>query len=158
MRNKKSLHPDVRKFKLFVKNNPHVLKGVKNGDKTLQDLFEEYLLFGEEDDIWETYREEDDDDDESDENDMDEDEDVDADKSKGKNNKNKKKESISAQDLLGMVKKMNLNDLQENLTQFSGVLVSIQELLGQFKQDQSQTPPTNQNQQQSNSPFSYRDD
>ncbi|MCD8509259.1 MAG: YlbD family protein [Bacillus sp. (in: Bacteria)] len=146
----KSLHPDVKKFKVFVKNNPYVLKPVKRGDKTLQDLFEEYLLFGEEDDIWETYKSG---------KATDEEEDVEEEEEKDekeKGNKSSKKESTGTQDILNMLKKVNFNDLQEHLTQFGGVLASVQELLGQFKQNPQQ-PPQN-NQQQNNSPFSFHDD
>ncbi|MDG5788319.1 spore coat protein YlbD [Evansella sp. AB-P1] len=152
----KSLHPDVKKFKAFVKNNPHVLKGVKDGDKTLQDLFEEWLLFGEEDDIWETYRNEEVE--EEAEEEAEEETNEDDQEEKDKSSKDKKS-NLSYQDMLAMLKKLNFNDLQQHLSQFSGVLVSVQELLSQFKQNDDQTPPSNNNeQQQSNTPFSFYDD
>ncbi|UCZ51854.1 YlbD family protein [Bacillus shivajii] len=142
---KNSLHPDVQKFKLFVKTHPYVLRDVKTGDKTLQDLFEEWKLFGEDDEIWETYKA--------------------ANKTESNNDERKSDESsgeetssegISTQDLLAMLKKMNLNDLQHHLSQFSGVLSSVQELLGQFKQ----SPPEEQGrtEDQQSSPFSFRED
>ncbi|MDQ0253846.1 hypothetical protein J2S74_001218 [Evansella vedderi] len=156
----KSLHPDVKKFKAFVKNNPYILKPVKNGDKTLQDLFEEYLLFGEEDDIWETYRSDDDEIDEDENEDVESDEEKEEEEEESKGKKGKKsssKESLGTQDILNMLKKINFNDMQEHLAQFGGVLASVQELLNQFKQNPQQ-PSQNNQQQQQNSPFSFHDD
>ncbi|MBU9720472.1 MULTISPECIES: spore coat protein YlbD [Bacillaceae] len=145
-------HPDVRKFKNFVKNNPHVLKDVKSGDKTLQDLFEEYVLFGEDDDIWDTYR------DKSNKKKSNETEaDVEgSDTEDREDEEEKEEESTTTQDLLALLKKVNFNDLQNSLSQFSGVLASVQELLGQFRSTPNQGQQQNNNQQ--NSPFSYHDD
>lgn len=129
-----------------------MLKTVKNGDKTLQDLFEEYLLFGEEDDIWDTYRNAKAADGEGEAEEADDEES----ESKETDKNSSKKDSKGTQDILNMLKKVNFNDLQEHLTQFGGVLASVQELLGQFKQNPQQ-PPQN-NQQQNSSPFSFHDD
>lgn len=145
----KSVHPDIRRFKIFVKNHPYVLRDVKSGEKTLQDLFEEYMLFGEEDEIWETYR-------------LEADERVEKEEKKEEeqnadDEKNTAKESIGVKDIVDIFKKMNMNDLQKNLAQISGVLASVQELLMQFKQ----TDVTSSSSQVNNDPqpsFSYRDD
>src|SRR3954451_12498246 len=50
----KNLHPSVIKFKEFVKNNPSLIKEVRNGNSTWQDLYEDWYLLGEEDNRWET--------------------------------------------------------------------------------------------------------
>lgn len=140
-----SLHPDVRKFKAFVKNNPYVLRDVKKGDKTLQDLFEEFMLFGEEDDIWETYKNEDGE--------------VNGEEEVGEDEKKKTgKESIRVKDILNAFKKMNMNDLQDNLAQLSGVIASVQELLMQFKQGETNNTPTQPQNREQPFPFTYRDD
>ena len=147
----KSLHPDIKKFKAFVKNQPHVLRDVKSGDKNLQDLYEEWMLFGEKDSIWETYRTDKDEDEETNEDETEEEETSEDEETP------EKEEKKSTQDLLSLFKKMNLNDLQGHLSQFSGVLASVQELLGQFKSDPPSSGSDTSEQQQS-SPFSYRDD
>lgn len=146
----KSIHPDVRKFKSFVKNNPYVLKDVKSGEKTLQDLFEEYMLFGEEDDIWETYKDDPVNNEDSGEGNADKDED--------KKGKKTSKDSINVKELLEAVKKMNMNDLQKNLAQISGVLGSVQELLMQFKQSDGRGSSVNSQSSEQQSPFTFRDD
>lgn len=43
------------KFKEFVKNNPNLVDYVKNNNKSWQDLFEIYALYGEDKDIWNNY-------------------------------------------------------------------------------------------------------
>lgn len=49
----KNLHPSVIKFKEFVKNNPALIKEVRNGNSTWQELYEDWYLLGEEDNRWE---------------------------------------------------------------------------------------------------------
>lgn len=45
----------VEEFKAFVKNNPKLLKYVKNGDNTWQQFYEIYDLYGEEETAWKDY-------------------------------------------------------------------------------------------------------
>ncbi|MCR6111243.1 YlbD family protein [Bacillus sp. A301a_S52] len=132
-----SLHPDVKRFKTFVKKNPYVLRDVKSGEKTLQDIFEEWMLFGEEDDIWESY--------------------LNDDEEKGETKKsNEEDEEDSTIDVLNMLKNMNLNDIQHHLGQFSTVVQSVQELVSQFRQQQ--TPDPSQGPPEQQSPFSFTED
>ena len=43
------------KFKQFVKNNPKIIDYVKNNNKSWQDLYEIYALYGEDESIWNNY-------------------------------------------------------------------------------------------------------
>ena len=43
------------KFKEFVKNNPKLIDYVKNNNKSWQDLYEIYALYGEDSSIWDNY-------------------------------------------------------------------------------------------------------
>ncbi len=43
-------------FKEFVKKNPTFIKFVKNNEMTWQKFYELYDLYGEESDVWDTYR------------------------------------------------------------------------------------------------------
>ncbi|WP_158282211.1 spore coat protein YlbD [Salipaludibacillus keqinensis] len=129
----------MKKFKIFVKENPYVLRDVNSGDKTLQDLFEEWMLFGEEDDIWESYKPSGEEEGTGEE----------------KETEGETEDKAGDVDLLGMLKKMNLNDVQHHLAQFSTVVGSIQELVSQFKQQQTPEPPPRPEQQ---SPFSFWED
>ena len=42
-------------FKNFVKKNPNLIKIVETGEKTWQELYEIYDLYGESNDIWKEY-------------------------------------------------------------------------------------------------------
>ncbi|MBB5172204.1 YlbD family protein [Texcoconibacillus texcoconensis] len=157
----KSLHPSVRKFKEFVKNHPNVLQDVKNGDKTLQDLYEEWMILGDNDPIWEKYKrnEQPQNDDGVDQEENEEDEEGEEDKDDSDDEKNKQ----DLQDLLGMMKNINLNDVQSHLEQIGGIVTSIQGIVDQFRQgsssSSSQSNTTNTNSSsQSQSPFSFQRD
>lgn len=42
-------------FKEFVKNNPKLVKFVKSGEKTWQNFYEIYSLYGSDDEVWKDY-------------------------------------------------------------------------------------------------------
>lgn len=46
-------------FKVFVKNNPGLIKYVKSGNKSWQDFYEMYDLYGNNNNIWKDYLKED---------------------------------------------------------------------------------------------------
>ena len=43
------------KFKEFVRNNPNLVDYVKNNNKNWQELYEIYVLYGEDKNIWDNY-------------------------------------------------------------------------------------------------------
>ena len=51
---KQKLHPNVQKFKNFVKKHPGLVVDVKKGKKTWQDLYEDWYLLGDDDPKWES--------------------------------------------------------------------------------------------------------
>ncbi len=51
----KVLHPSIESFKVFVKNHPRVMEEVRSGKLTLQELYEEWFLLGEDDTRWMTF-------------------------------------------------------------------------------------------------------
>ena len=42
-------------FKIFVKNNPKLIDYVKESNKSWQELYEIYSLYGENEEIWDNY-------------------------------------------------------------------------------------------------------
>lgn len=42
-------------FKEFVRNNPNLIKYVRNGSKTWQNFYEIFNLYGSNDDVWREY-------------------------------------------------------------------------------------------------------
>ena len=95
-------------FKLFVKSHPELIRYVKNGEMTWQKFYETYSLYGKENDVWNKY--------------FNNNEEI-------KENTNEKKENVSITDVIDMVKKVDLNSVQNNITNISKALGIVQSLI-----------------------------
>lgn len=90
-------------FKIFVKSHPELISFVKRGKMTWQKFYETYSLYGKDDNIWNKYF---------------------------KNDEEKnEKENTSISDLIDMVKKVDLNSVQKNITNISKALGLVQSLI-----------------------------
>lgn len=94
---------NIANFKEFVKKNPILIKYVNNNEVTWQHFYEMYDLYGEENEVWNKY--------------LNEEEKQDI--KKGSNSKS------SFSDVLNMVKKMDADKVQEGIN-------SLQKALGLF--------------------------
>ena len=92
-------------FKLFVKSHPELISFVKNGEMTWQKFYETYSLYGKDDNVWNKYFK------------------------KEENEIKEEKENISVSDLIDMVKKVDLNSVQKNITNISKALGLVQSLI-----------------------------
>ena len=90
-------------FKEFVKNNSFLISYVKKGEKSWQDMYEIYDLYGEDEKAWEKFLLE----------------------SNKDNKKNTNRYSGYFDDLVNMAKKIDVNKVQEGIT-------SLQKTLGLF--------------------------
>jgi len=110
---KKNLHPSVKKFKEFVRNHPHLMNEVKSGEKTLQELFEEWYLLGEDDPKWK--------------------------ESSTKLNDNSEEKEIAEEtsdlikNLLSSIKKIDIQQLQQHIGTVQNAIQSFQDIIGQFQ-------------------------
>lgn len=52
------MNSKVEEFKAFVKNNPFLISYIRNGKKSWQDFYELYDLYGEDEDAWGKFLEE----------------------------------------------------------------------------------------------------
>ena len=95
-------------FKLFVKSHPELIRYVKNGEMTWQKFYETYSLYGKENDVLNKY--------------FNNNEEI-------KENINEKKENVSITDVIDMVKKVDLNSVQKNITNISKALGIVQSLI-----------------------------
>lgn len=95
-------------FKLFVKSHPELIRYVKNGEMTWQKFYETYSLYGKENDVWNKYF---------------------SNNEEIKENTNEKKENVSITDVIDMVKKVDLNSVQKNITNISKALGIVQSLI-----------------------------
>ncbi|MFJ5761708.1 YlbD family protein [Neobacillus sp. NPDC093182] len=129
----KNLHPSVIKFKEFVKNHPDLIKEVRNGNTTWQELYEDWYLLGEEDNRWETIG-------------------VKASPSVEKEDE-QKGDWIST--ILGTVQKMDPDQIQYYINSLSQAIGAIQGVISQFQgsQPRQATPKI-----EHKHPFSFRKD
>ena len=93
-------------FKAFVKLHPELIKFVKSNEMTWQKFYEIYSLYGKENSVWDKYFK-----------DLEED------------SSSSSKESFSVTDLINMVKKVDLNSVQKNITNVSKALGLVQSLV-----------------------------
>ncbi|MBP0724786.1 YlbD family protein [Bacillus sp. RG28] len=126
----------VEHFKEFVKRHPKLRDEVRNGNKTWQQYYEEWYLYGEDSDIWKPYSD---------------------------NRNNPQKDLISANDgngylgkVMSLVRNLNPDQIQGHLSNVNSTLTNIQQLISQFKSPSS-TSQRNQNATQ-NQPFNFRKD
>lgn len=132
---RKTMHPSVLKFKEFVKSNPKIIQEVRNGNATWQELYEDWYLLGEEDERWNLTGTE-----------------------------NNKKEQAAPSDqkndwmsnIMGIVKKMDPNQVQHHMNNLSQAIGAIQGLLSQFQSGNQ--PGNTRDTSGPPNPFSFRKD
>ncbi|MBB6443717.1 YlbD family protein [Bacillus benzoevorans] len=131
----KKLHPSIEEFKEFVNKNPQIIDEVRSGKATLQELYEDWYLFGEEDARWDADRAE--------------------------KNTEKNTSSIKGGDwlthFLGSMKKMDPNQIQGQLGQLSKALGAIQNVIMQL-QGGAAGQGIKVSAQKPNHPFQFRKD
>lgn len=132
----KELHPSVQKFKDFVKKHPKIMEEVRKGDATLQELYEDWYLLGEEDSRWDKFIEKESDEKESD--------------------KKGNKEMISS--MLKVFKNLDHNQVQGYIANLSQALGAIQGVISQFQEGDSASPQKSNQQNEVRSPFQFRKD
>lgn len=96
-------------FKLFVKEHPELIKFVKSNDMTWQKFYEIYSLYGNDSNVWDKYFKN-----------------MDGEVSSSEGST---KENFSVSDLIEMVKKVDLNSVQKNITNISKALGLVQSLI-----------------------------
>ncbi|RWR08237.1 YlbD family protein [Siminovitchia fortis] len=133
----KKLHPSVERFKSFIKEHPNLIKLVRNEEYTWQELYEDWYLLGEDDPKWTQYKKES--------------------PTKAPDQKNDEKKWV--QQLTGMFKKMDANQMQHHINNLSEAIGAIQGVLAQFQgnsqNSQENIPPQNE---APRNPFSFRKD
>lgn len=136
------LHPSVREFKQFLKDNPKVVRDVRLGKKTWQDLYEDWSLLGEKDERWTEYKD-------------------DAKMTEAVEENPPKGEKIElVSQLFNQLKNMDPEQIQKQISNISQALGAIQGVISQFqsssgKNEQPQSPSAPP---ASKHPFSFRQD
>ncbi|TGB00184.1 hypothetical protein E4665_00460 [Sporolactobacillus shoreae] len=101
----------VRHFKAFLRKNPEIVAYVREHDLKWGKVFDDWVIFGESNDIWKTYG-------------------VTPEKKEEKNNE----PPFSWKKILKTVDNIDAKQWQDRLNTLSGALSGIQSLIGQFRQ------------------------
>ncbi|MBD1380959.1 YlbD family protein [Metabacillus arenae] len=129
----KTLHPSIVEFKEFVKRHPKLVQEVRGGHKQWQEVYENWVLLGENDSIWKPYVEE------------------------GSKQTQEEAENKAAflSSMMNAIKNMDANQMNHHIHQVSNTITTFQNLLSQFGIGQGTTPKSGS---QSSHPFSFRKD
>ena len=128
---KKNLHPSIEQFKQFVKKHPKLIKEVRSGNKTWKDLYQDWYLLGEEDEIWNAYKEE----------------------AEPKANQD---DSIISK-IFSSIKSMDVNEVSQYIANFQEAITAIQNVIGQFQAGNEKNLDAHGGSVNSH-PFSFRKD
>lgn len=130
----KKLHPSVEKFKTFIKEHPNLIKLVRNNEYSWQELYEDWYLLGEDDPKWAQYKQRD-----------------------AIQSGQEEDEKKWVQQLTGLIKKMDVNQMDHHINSLSQAIGAIQGVLTQFQGNSQENIPNKQNDSPRN-PFSFRKD
>ncbi|PWU68973.1 MULTISPECIES: spore coat protein YlbD [Gracilibacillus] len=100
-----SLHPSVKQFKAFIKDHPELVKKVRSGESTWQELYEQFVLLGEDDPIWK--------------------------ENKSEHNK-EESDSLHAK-ILKQLGQLDLDKVEKHINDLSGAINQVVGLIGQYK-------------------------
>ncbi|MBY6267746.1 YlbD family protein [Parageobacillus thermoglucosidasius] len=128
----KPLHPSVEKFKQFVRKHPKIIQEVRSGKKTWKEFYEDWYLFGEDDEIWKNY------------------------KQHQASMKHTEKSNRWIEKIANMLQNMDADEVQKYLANVQQAIVAIQSMIMQFQGSQEQ--PHTQQPGQNERPFSFRKD
>ncbi|MFN2746098.1 MULTISPECIES: YlbD family protein [Bacillus] len=123
----------IEEFKRFIKRHPKLISEVRKEQKSWQEVYENWVLLGEDDDIWEPYREHE----------------TSTETPSGDGGKN---DFISK--MVKAVKKMDANQMNEQINKMSQSISSLQSLLNQFSAGSGKQ----ENHGGGEHPFSFRKD
>lgn len=136
----KQKQTSIDEFKQFVRRHPKLIQEVQTQEKSWQSLYENWVMFGEEDEMWSPYRQEP------------------SEEGKEKKDKATKKSEPGKADfmskMVSAVKKMDADQMNEQINKMSQSISSLQSLLGQFSSNGSKKGSSGGSQH----PFSFRKD
>ncbi|PRS83103.1 MULTISPECIES: YlbD family protein [unclassified Bacillus (in: firmicutes)] len=129
----KQKQTSIDEFKQFVRRHPKLIQEVQTQEKSWQSVYENWIMFGEEDDMWSPYK-------------------------GGKEEKASKPSELGKADfmskMVSAVKKMDADQMNEQINKMSQSISSLQSLLGQFSSNGSKKGSSGGSQH----PFSFRKD
>ncbi|MCF3942542.1 YlbD family protein [Oceanobacillus alkalisoli] len=124
-------NPELNRFKTFINRHPKLIRKIRKDGKSWQEIYEQWILLGEDDIHWEQYKEEKRETAESDE---------------------KKNETFSKLDLkpdfvkqiLKYTETVDVNKLQEQVQQLSKTIATVQEIVNLYQKPETKGNRTGQ--------------
>lgn len=135
---KKQLHPSVKKFKEYVRAHPELIKQVRSGTNTWQELYEEWYLFGEDDSKGNGN--------------------VDDGNQSTEDSKKESSKKDWMSTVLGAVRNMDPNQLQHHIVSISSALGAIQGVISSLQGGSSVQNPPKKSVSPPSHPFQFRQD
>jgi AAA15 family ATPase/GTPase len=108
-----TLHPTIQGFRDFINQHPKLRKEIRKTGRSWQEYYEKWMLLGDDDTYWDSFKE----DDES---------------SSQSENKEKNKSEFLNQ-VMKYAENMDIDKVQKQVTQLSGTISTIQELIDQYQ-------------------------
>lgn len=99
--------PKKDEFKLFVRAHPQLIRYVRTDEMTWQKFYEIYSLYGSDNSVWDKY----------------------FNNEESSSSNDSSKDSMSVSDLIEMVKKVDLDSVQKNITNINKALALVQSLI-----------------------------
>lgn len=112
----------VDQFKQFLSKHPQLVQEVRLKKRTLQDIFEEYILLGEDDPSWEEYK-----------------------KTRTNKKKEKKNSTSSSQLLSSILSNINLDNIDKHIEQADKVIGGIIQMIQQYQKENNEEANTSNN-------------
>ncbi|MDQ0299003.1 hypothetical protein J2S78_001423 [Salibacterium salarium] len=122
-----SIHESVYEFREFLYQHPLLIREVREGKRTWNQLYQDWVILGEDHEDWSSFKR--------------------KDNQKDKGTENGQTDSLSA--IMKTLGQINVEDLQKQISQFSGMMGNVQQALQHF-QKPSGPPKSPQD------PFSFR--
>ncbi|WAA13911.1 YlbD family protein [Fervidibacillus halotolerans] len=134
----KKLHPNVQKFKEFIREHPLMIKEVRKGNYTWQELYEEWYLLGEDDPKWKAY--------------------TSTNPLEKHSRGNGDETSAFFQQLVKTLKNTDMEKLQGYIQNLNETIQTIQGILSELQRAQKEGKGNSTIERQKQNPFSFRRD
>ncbi|MFZ4450271.1 YlbD family protein [Salibacterium aidingense] len=122
-----SIPASIYEFREFLYKHPELIKEVREGKQTWNQLYQDWVVLGEDHEQWASYRI--------------------SDEDKKDIVKNDNTDSLST--IIKTLGQINIEDLQKQISQFSGMMGNVQQVLQHFQKPSAPPRPPHD-------PFSFR--
>ena len=106
-------------FKLFVKNHPELVKYVNNNQMTWQKFYDMYILYGNNNEVWNDYLNK---------------------NQQGNNQESNKTDKVTLNEIISMIKRVDADSLQKNINNINKGLALIESLVSKDSTNTTYNP------------------